>query len=68
LKRDKSYFSINQIWAVKDNDIIWFNYRTDSNKTSVFTKETGIRDPKEMLDGLVLLFINTDNGNLVYGY
>jgi len=68
LKKDKSYYSINQIWAVKDNDVVWFNYRTDSNKTSIFTKETGIRDPKEIIDGLMLLFIKTDNGNLVYGY
>jgi len=68
LKKDKSYYSINQVWAVKDNDVIWFNYRTDSNKTSIFTKESGIKNPKEIKDGLVILFIRTDNGNLVYSY
>ena len=47
---------------------IRINYDRKKDQSTITTKEAGVEKVKEIKSGLILLLLNTNNGNLEYGY
>jgi len=67
-KRVNSLKSLAQSWFDKGDVVIWINYSSSNNKSTIFVKEFGKEKKKEIRDGLVLLYLITHSGNLEIAY
>ncbi len=66
-RRTKKLSSINQSWTGKEVFVNIF-YQAKTDKSYIYIKENGRVTTNTSQDGLVVLYIETDNGNLKYRY
>jgi hypothetical protein len=59
---------LNQTWYDKNDVFISLTFKKDTNQSIIY-KKVGDEDlEKEILDGLILLSVQTNNGNLEFSY
>ncbi|MBU0569899.1 hypothetical protein KKB40_03900 [Patescibacteria group bacterium] len=60
--------SLFQNWFDKKNVFLRIVYKAKDNQSVIFTKKLGHKVQKETRQGFIILSVQTDDGNLVYGY
>ncbi len=68
---DKKSDSLNHViqrWFDKKDTLITVIYKNKENESEIIRKDKGDKLEKEKRQGLILLYIYTNNGNLEFGY
>ena len=68
---DKRSQDLNQLWQSwfdKGETLLTIIYNSKKGESQIFKKNPGEKLIKEIEPGLVLLYLQTDNGNLEFGY
>jgi hypothetical protein len=64
----KKITSLTQAWLEKNQERLVILYNSKEDKSYIFKTNLGKKTQKEVKNGIVLLYVKTNNGNLEFGY